>query len=398
MVTSDKRLLIVTFYFPPDLSAGSFRMKALIDSLRELAPDMAIDVITTAPNRYRSFQAPDLADHQDERLRIQRVTLPVHRSGMVDQTRAFSHFGLEAARLASGKKYDLVFASSGRLMTAVIAAWIAASAAAPLYLDIRDIFVDTIKHMLPKPVLLPLKPLLSLAERWAVGRAVHVNLVSPGFRSYFKERYPKQSFSFFTNGVDEEFCSRSTAPARAARPPAQPVTIVYAGNMGEGQGLHGIIPGLAKGLRDRAQFKLIGDGGRRVQLENAVRQGGLNNVSIIPPMVRSSLIEEYLRADVLFLHLNDYDAFEKVLPSKLFEYAAVGKPIWAGVSGYVGRFIREEVTNAVVFPPCDEQEALRVFARLEVRDTPRPEFVHKYARTVIMRAMATDILARMSAG
>jgi len=31
-------------------------------------------------------------------------------------------------------------------------------------------------------------------------------------------------------------------------------------------------------------------------------------------------------ADVLFLHLNAYKAFEKVLPSKIFEYAATGRP------------------------------------------------------------------------
>ena len=46
--------------------------------------------------------------------------------------------------------------------------------------------------------------------------------------------------------------------------------------------------------------------------------------------------------DVLFLHLNDYSAFRKVIPSKIFEYAATGKPIVAGVSGYAAEFLRHE--------------------------------------------------------
>ena len=50
------RLLFVTFYFPPDLSAGSFRATALVDALLERGPrDLKIDVLTTAPNRYHTF-------------------------------------------------------------------------------------------------------------------------------------------------------------------------------------------------------------------------------------------------------------------------------------------------------------------------------------------------------
>ena len=61
-------------------------------------------------------------------------------------------------------------------------------------------------------------------------------------------------------------------------------------------------------------------------------------MQIIDPVSRSDLFDEYKNADVLFLHLNDYAAFRKVLPSKIFEYAATGKPILAGVAGYMQNF------------------------------------------------------------
>ena len=52
------RIGVLTFYYPPDLSAGSFRAAALIAALRELAPPgTQIDVITTMPNRYHSVPA-----------------------------------------------------------------------------------------------------------------------------------------------------------------------------------------------------------------------------------------------------------------------------------------------------------------------------------------------------
>jgi glycosyltransferase involved in cell wall biosynthesis len=138
----------------------------------------------------------------------------------------------------------------------------------------------------------------------------------------------------------------------------------------------------------------VGDGGRREQLERALADAHVTNAQVIAPMSREALLGEYRAADVLFLHLNDYEAFKRVLPSKIFEYAALGKPIWAGVAGHAAAFLTAEVTNAAVFPPCDVEQALLAFDRLDLRDAPRDAFVQKYRRTEIMRAMAEDVLAQ----
>ena len=109
-------------------------------------------------------------------------------------------------------------------------------------------------------------------------------------------------------------------------------------------------------------------------------------------MSRQKIKVFYEQADVLFLHLNDLKAFKRVLPSKLFEYAATGKPIWAGVAGYAAEFIAAELTNTAVFAPCDAEAALESFERLELGLTDRAAFVQRYARERIMDEMAQDIL------
>jgi glycosyltransferase involved in cell wall biosynthesis len=116
-------------------------------------------------------------------------------------------------------------------------------------------------------------------------------------------------------------------------------------------------------------------------------------MDLLPPVNRQELIEEYLSADVLFLHLNDYPAFEKVLPSKIFEYAATGKPILAGVSGYAAEFIKSEVSNAEVFYPGDHKGALQVLSKLKLEHTDRHAFISKYTRTNIMKDMSESIVA-----
>lgn len=391
------RILILSFYYRPDLSAGSFRTTALVDALRAALPNAVMDVVTSLPNRYRSFSSQAPEQETDGLTTIRRIALPPHRSGMSDQAKAYLRFASAASRFVGGRHYDLVYATSSRLMTAALGAWLAGRLRAPLYLDIRDIFVDTMKDVLPAKVAAPIKPLLSLLERWTISRATHVNLVSPGFAAYFEARYPRQSFSYFTNGIDDEFLPEHAGPSTCGAIAGRAVLVVYAGNMGEGQGLHEVVPQLAQLLGPRIRFKLIGDGGRRSQLEKAIAAAGVTNVEVVAPMSRDALIREYMAADVLFLHLNAYEAFKKVLPSKIFEYAALGKPVWAGVSGYAATFLNEEVDNAAVFAPCDAAEGAAAFERLALRDSPRGDFIRKYSRRAITRDLAADVTARMLA-
>lgn len=392
------RILILSFYYPPDLSAGSFRTIALVDAIHKLVPrNSHIDVLTTVPNRYGSFTVDVPLIEERSGLTIQRIPLRRHQSGMFAQAKGFVTFAQGARKCVAGRTYDVVFATSGRLMTAALGAAIARQTNARLYLDIRDIFVENMRDATRPPLSWTIKPVFSAVEKWALRRASKINLVSRGFAEYFARRYPDKKFSFFTNGIDATFLEVPQGlEMKAARTRNNGlITVLYAGNVGEGQGLHDIIPRLAKSMEAKACFKIIGDGGRKRELEQALRANDVTNVELLPPMGRGPLREAYRAADVLFLHLNDYEAFKKVLPSKIFEYAALGKPVWAGVSGFAADFIREEISNAAVFSPCDVDEATRSFEQLKLENTPRAHFIEKYSRTRISEDMAADILAVM---
>ena len=357
-----------------------------------MAPGDHIDVMTTLPNRYASFHAETLTLEETMGFRVERIKLPSHKSGMIDQAKAFIYFAGSVLKRVKKREYDFVFATSSRLMTAALGAFIAKQKKAKLYLDIRDLFLDTFGEVISKPFVWFMLPVLSLIERKTMLSAQHINLVSKGFEGYFSQRYPKLSLSWFSHGIDEVFMV--SPPAFSAFPirSDKPLNILYAGNIGEGQGLHMIIPDLAKRLKDKVHFKIIGDGGKKEALRLALDHFQSSHVTLIPPISRDALIDAYQEADVLFLHLNDYAAFRKVLPSKLFEYAAMGKPIWAGVSGYAAEFIRNEVDNAVIFSPCDAEEAEIVFSELEMRYSPRERFIKKFKRSDIMHEMVSDML------
>ena len=387
------KILILSFYYQPDLSAGSFRVTSLVEKLRLALPaGSKIDVLTTLPNRYSTFsaEAPELEQYLD--LTIHRFKTPSHTGGMIDQSRAFLTFFSKVASYVKDRDYDIVFATSSRLMTAVLGAWVARQKHTILYLDIRDIFVDTIKDVLPPKLALIAKPVFSMLEKWAMKRATMINLVSRGFSDYFQRRYPNSEFSYYTNGIDEEFINEASKMNAIRKPTNRPLKVLYAGNIGQGQGLDEILPALAKRMEGRVNFKILGDGGRKAALIKALSLKEVNNVELHLPVTRSVLIEAYLNADILFLHLNNYDAFKKVLPSKIFEYAALGKPIWAGISGYSAQFVKTEVSNAVVFSPCNVVEAEKVFEELKLEDHLRIEFIEKYDRRIIAKKMANEII------
>lgn len=85
--------------------------------------------------------------------------------------------------------------------------------------------------------------------------------------------------------------------------------------------------------------------------------------------------------------------FQRLLYYTLFEYVALGKPIWASVAGHAASFVRTHLSNAAVFAPCDAEGAVVAFAALDIVDAPRDEFVARFKRTAIMDAMAEDLVA-----
>lgn len=385
------KILILSFYYRPDLSAGSFRTTALVKALKVLAPTLEIHVVTTLPNRYSSFSVDAPQREEAVEARITRVALPIHRSGILDQSLAFLCFASGVLAIVKEERYNLVFATSSRLMTAVLGAWVARQKNCPLYLDIRDIFVDTIKNVLPLGLSFTLCPLFAFLERWTITRAIKLNLVSAGFREYFERRYPAKRLSFFTNGIDEEFIEAGPEEASALKI-SRPLVALYAGNFGEGQGLHNILPQLARHFEGLIHFKVFGDGGRKNKLLESINAANLSNIEVHLPLPRKELMWQYQDADILFLHLGNYEAFYKVLPSKIFEYGALGKPIWAGLSGFPAEFLRAELENVAIFPPCDADAAIQALNRLKVQDIPRKKFISKFARSAICSEMAKDVL------
>lgn len=383
-----KKILYLTFYFEPDLCAGSFRNSTLVKELAHQVKGLAeVDVITSLPNRYSTFEVIASKYEERDNYTIQRIAIPKHTNGMIDQVNSYATYYRQTKKLIKGKDYDLIIASSSRLFTAVLAYRIAKKHNIPLYLDIRDIFIDTMEDVLQSRLLKGgIMPTLKIIEKKVFNYASHINLISGGFVPYF-DKFSHKAYSTFPNGIDKMFLNLKHIENNNNGVK----TITYAGNIGEGQGLHKIVPHAAKALGSGYKFKIIGDGGAKQALIDEIARLGVDNVEILPPVKRDELIDVYTDSDFLFIHLNDYDAFKKVLPSKVFELGAFNKPIIAGVAGFANKFIEENISNKILFLPGDVDDMVEQLNEYEYVNEVRHEFMGKYKREYINRELAATM-------
>ncbi len=282
------RILVLSFYYAPDLCAGSFRTTAFVEELKkQVNLDDKIEIITAMPNRYGSFNedAKEFEKFADN-IEINRIDLGTHKSGFVDQSKLFLKFAWQVIKLLKKReKYDIVYVTSSRLMTAFLGSLVANRQKSKLYLDIRDIFTDTLESVFLKSKLRYVIPIFRRIEKYTINSATHINLVSKGFEKYFKNINNNISYSFYTNGIDDVFLEYDFTQDKKN----EKIIITYAGNIGEGQGLEKIVPDIAKKLGDHYEIHIIGDGGRKKALIENLKD--IENVKLFDPVIRIKLLE-----------------------------------------------------------------------------------------------------------
>ena len=391
------KIVFFTFYYPPDLCAGSFRAIALAQALsKRMKNDDELHIITTHPNRYENHRvkASDIEVH--ENITIHRISVPSHKSGMFSQARTFATYALASYKLCNKLNPDFLIGTTSRLMTGVLTGLSARKLGCKYFIDLRDIFSETISDIFSqKNKLLGSisKKTFSLLERWLFNKATGVNVVSEGFPEYFQTMgIDTSNWSFFPNGVDKIFTNLPFIENKRSK---EITTVLYIGNIGTGQGLENILPATAKYMGNKYRFLVIGGGGATSKLINAIKNNNVDNIEILAPIKREKLIKYYEEADILFVHLNDIPAFQRVLPSKIFEYAALRKPIVAGLGGYSAKFILDNVPYATIFNSGDVDgcvDAIKKAETLEIKDKNSDIFIEKFSLEKIMNKMAKHIL------
>lgn len=152
-------------------------------------------------------------------------------------------------------------------------------------------------------------------------------------------------------------------------------TIVRAAKLLEGEGIG---------------FRIIGRGQERPAVERLMAQLGSANVELLDPILLEELPAEIARATLCLGIFGTSDKARRVIPNKLFECLAVGRPVVTGDTPAIrGAFADGEIA---MVPPGDP-EALAAGIRSLVADDPRREEIGRAGHARYRRDYSQDALA-----
>jgi glycosyltransferase involved in cell wall biosynthesis len=211
--------------------------------------------------------------------------------------------------------------------------------------------------------------LLEWLERRMYAAASWIVTVGEGYRGKLIERgVDPARIEVIPNGVDLALFLAG-ADGRAVRERyglADRFVCSYLGTIGMGCGLD-VVLRAARILRERGRddvcFLLVGDGAVREELEAQARDEALAGVIFAGRQPKSEMPAFLAATDACLVHLTRTDLFKTVLPSKIFEAAAMRKPIVLGVEGFAADLVAEAEAG-ICIQPENERELLEAVEKL----------------------------------
>lgn len=392
------KILILTQWYPPE---PALILQELAQTLQEFGHE--VTVLTGFPNYpsgklypgypLRPWQREDLAG-----VSVLRVPLyPDHSRSGIRRALNYLSFAFSSAVLGPWltSRPDAIFVYHPPLTVGLPAFVLSRLWGVPFIYQIQDMWPETLQAT----GMLNNGRILGWVGRfagWVYQRAHAICVISPGFReNLIGKGVPADKISVISNWVD-------TGTYRVAQPDpvkaqelgmAGKFNIMFAGNIGEAQGLEVLVDAAAL-LQDLqpVQFVVVGDGVALPRLREAVEARGLDSVIFLGRHPTSAMPQLYALADVLLIHLRDDPLFRITIPHKTFAYMASGKPILAAVTGDGAEVVASAGAGIACAPENPQGLASAVRQLYEMPASERREMAERglraarttYSRTVLV--------------
>ena len=352
-------ILFVTRYYPPEKAAAAVCVSETAKRLVKLGHQ--VTVLTTVPN-YPTGIVPQeyrgrlLQEESLDGVRVIRVWSVVSpNKGFLRRILAQFSFGCIAPLL--GEKAvgspDVIIVESPPLFNVIAARLLARRKQLPLIFWVADLWPESAIQL----GALRNRALIKLSEwlEWSTyQRACLVWAVTEGIRhTLIRRGLPPERIFLLTNGVDTtRFRPLPRAQARAAFGWDDRFSILYVGTHGLTHGLATVLDA-AELLRDREEirFVLVGDGAEKSSLIAQAVSRGLTNVTFHDSVAHEQVPQLLATADICLAHTRNLPLFEGMLPMKMFEAMACGRPILLALNGEARRIAVEEAGAAVYVEP-----------------------------------------------
>ncbi len=349
------KILIVTQFYYPDVTACAFRMRETAELLRQMGCE--VHVVAGEPHKGQV----DRQQIDDAGIEVSRVPLVKYEGrgkwNYIAHYLSFMFGAIKAARRHRGK-FDVVWASSPPLFTGIAGLIIAWCKKAPLCLDIRDIWPESAVVAGQIKADGMLFKVAKVIEYLLYRAASEITCVARPMADYISKVSGGRVPTVVYNAIPAEMVAEEALPVDKS--PRQ-LNILYIGNMGYCQNLGLVVEAatiLAREGETRIRFQLTGNGVEKPLLEEAIKARNLTNVEVTGLVSKDRAVEMIRNAHALMLHLKDDGTMDKTIPSKVFDYMSGGRPILYGLKGEASDILGA-IEGNLYYDPADPASLVR---------------------------------------
>jgi glycosyltransferase involved in cell wall biosynthesis len=361
------RVLLLTQYFTPEITAAPVRLHPFAAGLAERGHD--VEVVCEVPSHPQGVVYPGYGGRRVERREVDgfRVTYVWTWARPEKAARhrlaSYASYAAMATAVASiRRRADVVLASSPPLSVGAAGAAVAKRHRAPLVLDVRDLWPEV------AVALGELEPGLALSaaerlERRLYATAALVTTPTEPFRAHIAGLAPDPSRArVVANGTTQRWLEAGAAEVPRLGDVARAFVWTYAGNLGLSQDLETAMEA-ARLLGSGFELRIAGEGARRRALEEHARglpEARVRFEGLLEPDAAARLLRG---SDALLVSLADSPELAKSIPIKLYDYCAIGRPVVVAAKGEVRR-IAETERIAETLDPGDPRALAAAISRL----------------------------------
>ena len=367
------RVLFLSHYFAPEGNAPATRVSEL--TRRWVEAGHQVTVVTCAPNvpdgvvyeGYRNalFQREDVAG-----VDVIRVwTYLAANKGTTRRILNYVSYMLAALLVSLFlKRPDAVIATSPQFFCGWAGVLVSRLRRVPLVLEIRDIWPESIiavgamreSRLIRVLEWLELRMYAAAKSIVTVGEGYRRQLVAKGV--------PEERIEIIPNGVDLALFEprEDDGVLREEFGLGSRFVCAYVGTIGMGSGLAVALRAariLKEAGRDDVRLLLVGDGAVRQELEAEAQDEGLDAVVFTGRLPKARMPEVLAAADACLVHLRRSELFQTVMPSKIFEAAAMRCPIVLGVGGFAAELVGRAGAGLCIEPE-NERELIEAIDEL----------------------------------
>jgi len=401
-------ILFLTDNFPPEVNAPASRT---FEHCRRWVKGLAnVTVITCAPNfpqgkvypGYRnSWRTVEIMDG----IRVVRVwTFMAPNTGFFKRIADYLSFAVTAFIAGLKEKPDVIVATSPQFFTTFAGFGLSLCKRRPWVFELRDLWPESVVSvgMVRRG---RLYRFFESLELMLYRNADCIVALTPAFKANLVRRgIDPGKIEIVTNGADlSVFVPRADDDGMRTKLGLRDKFIIgYIGTHGLAHGLDFIIEAIPALQQDPIHFVFVGDGSEKAAIK--ARAGGLKltNVSFFDPVPRAEVANWISACDAVLVSLRRSETFKTVIPSKIFEAAAMERPILLGVDGQA-RQIVEEFGAGIYYEPENAEAFRAAVLRLVADSELRKQLIeggrklkYAYARDALAERMLT-ILQRYAA-